>query len=135
MARAGAHGVASEEMDAALRHFGADDNAEWVAGLGAALDARNRIVEDGGGTPREVIVRSVNAPFAQDGFPIEPAYLEALAQRFGGGVRLLDFVRDTEGAHNAINGWVGDQTEDRVPELLAQVLADYADWCSSTPPI
>ena len=51
--------------------------------------------------------------------PLEPAYLEALASRFGAGLRLVDYVAATEAARKLINGWVDDQTEQRIPELLA----------------
>jgi serpin B len=49
---------------------------------------------------------------------LEAAYLEALASRFGSGVRLVDYATDAEAARRMINGWVSDQTERRIPELL-----------------
>jgi serpin B len=55
---------------------------------------------------------------------LRPAYLEALAARFGAGLRLVDYVRETEAARRLINGWVDDQTEHRIPELIAQGLLD-----------
>jgi serpin B len=49
---------------------------------------------------------------------LEQAYLDALASRYGAGLRLVDYVKATEAARKAINGWVSDQTEQRIPELL-----------------
>jgi serpin B len=49
---------------------------------------------------------------------LEQAFLDALAERFGAGLRLADYVDDTEGARKRINGWVAEQTEQRIPELL-----------------
>jgi serpin B len=50
--------------------------------------------------------------------PLEEPYLEALAARFGGGLRLVDYKTQTEEARALINGWVDAQTEHRIPELL-----------------
>jgi serpin B len=50
--------------------------------------------------------------------PLETAYLEALAARFDAGLRLVDYVGDTETARRTINTWVGERTEQRIPELL-----------------
>jgi len=62
----------------------------------------------------------VNAPFAQEDLTFEPAFLQALAQRFDAGVRLVDFETQIEAARQAINDWVAQQTEDRIKEILAQ---------------
>ena len=50
--------------------------------------------------------------------PLEKMYLEALAGRFSGGLRLVDYESQTEQARALINGWVDAQTEHRIPELL-----------------
>jgi len=78
------------------------------------------------GEPATVTLRSVNAPFAQRDYPLETAYLEALAERFGAGLRQVDFVGDPEASRGAINAWVNDQTEARIPELLAEGTIDEA---------
>ena len=59
-----------------------------------------------------------NAPFAQQGWTIEPAYLDALASAFGAGLRLVDYEGDLKAARKTINGWVSDRTAKRIPELL-----------------
>ena len=59
-----------------------------------------------------------NAPFAQQGWTIEPAYLDALASAFGAGLRLVDYEGDLKAARETINGWVSDRTAKRIPELL-----------------
>jgi serpin B len=120
MARAGAKGRTAAEMDAVMHGLGSDANATWVAALDKALNARTATFKDGAGIDREVILRSVNAPFAQQGYPLLPAYLDALAARFGAGLSLVDYAGDPEGSRRAINGWVDDQTEQRIPELLAE---------------
>ncbi len=126
MARAGARGATAAEMDAVMHGLGADANAAWVAALDQSLNARTATFKDAMNESQDVVLRSVNAPFAQQGYPLEDAYLAALAERFAAGVRLVDYIGDPEGARGIINGWVKDQTEDRIPELLAAGTVDQA---------
>jgi serpin B len=124
MARAGARGTTADEMDAVLRELGSDEHAAWIAALDAALGERTRELKDFNGDPQSVTLRIVNAPFGQRGFELERDYLEALAERFGAGLRLVDYIGATEAARAEINGWVADQTEERIEELLAQDTLD-----------
>ena len=63
-------------------------------------------------------MKIANAPFGQRGLAIKPAYLEALALGFGAGLRVVDYEADPEAARALINGWVADQTEQRIKQLL-----------------
>jgi len=119
MARAGARGQTAAEMDAVLRDLGTDEHAAWLAALDSALNSRTGRFPDLAGEPRDVTLRIVNAPFAQRGLALEPAYLDALASRFGAGLRLVDYATAAEAARRLINAWVSDQTEQRIRELLA----------------
>ncbi len=49
---------------------------------------------------------------------LQAAYLDAMAGRYGAGVWQVDYAADPEAARLAINAWVADQTEDRIPEIL-----------------
>ncbi len=118
MARAGARGQTAVEMDAVMHGLASDDNAAWLNALDQALATRSGTFKDDSGADLPVALRIANAPFAQQGMPLEKAYLEALASRFGAGLRLVDYVAATEQARKLINGWVDGQTEHRIPELL-----------------
>jgi serpin B len=120
MARAGARGETAAQMDEVLRSVAADSNAPWLNALDQALTSRSGTFQDMAGKDVDVALRIANAPFAQRDMTLEPAYLEALAARFGAGVRLVDYKTDTEGVRQAINAWVSDQTEARIRELLAK---------------
>ena len=120
MARAGARGQTAAEMDAVMHRLASDDHATWLNALDQVLATRSGTFEDASGAGLPVALRIANAPFAQQGMPLEPAYLEALASRFRAGLRLVDYVAETEAARLLINGWVDGQTEHRIPELLAQ---------------
>ncbi len=118
MARAGARGQTAAEMDAVMRDLGSDANAAWLNALDQALATRSGTFKDDSGQDLAVALHIANAPFAQEGMPLEQAYLEALASRFGAGLRLVDYVGATEDARKQINAWVDEQTEQRIPELL-----------------
>ena len=124
MARAGAKGKTATEMDAVLHNLASDVNASWLNALDAALTARSGTFKDATGQDLAVTLRIANAPFAQKGMALQQAYLDALASRWGAGLRLVDYINATEAARKAINGWVSDQTEQRIPELLQPGVLD-----------
>ena len=45
-------------------------------------------------------------------------FLDNLAQFYGAGMHVLDFIGAPEASRGIINGWVSDQTEAAIPELL-----------------
>ena len=59
-----------------------------------------------------------NALWGQRGFTFKPEYLTLTQANYGAGLREVDYVADTEGARQTINGWVGDQTKGKIPELI-----------------
>ena len=118
MARAGARGATATEMDAVLHDLGSDTYAEAINALDAALTARSGTFPDSSGTDHDVSLRIANALFAQRGMTLDPAFLDAMAGRFGAGVNVVDYAADTEAARLAINAWVAAHTEDRIPHIL-----------------
>jgi serpin B len=120
MARAGAQGQTAAEMDTVMHDLASDGHAGYLAALDQALASRNRTSTDDSGQELPVTLRIANAPFAQEGMPLEAAYLETLAARYGAGLRLVDYVSATEDARQAINAWVDKRTEQRIPELLVE---------------
>jgi serine protease inhibitor len=121
MARAGARGETAAQMDTVMRSIGADALAEAMNALDRALASRSgRFDVYGGESAGEVLLKLANAPFAQEGMPLEQDYLDALASRFAAGVRLVDYRNDPDGAREVVNGWVKKQTAGRIPDLLAE---------------
>ncbi len=118
MARAGARGTTAAEMDEALAANGWDELATGINALQQRLESLDGVWTDDGGTDHALALRMANMAFAQDGWPIEPAYLDAIAEAIGSGLGLVDYQRDTAGARKAINGWVARQTANRIPQLL-----------------
>jgi serpin B len=124
MARAGAKGETATQMDAVLHALASDDHATWLNALDAALASRTGTFKDASQADRDVTLRIANAPFAQKDEAWDHAFLDALAGRFGAGIRLVDYKTAAEPARKAINAWVSDQTEQRIKELLAQGTLD-----------
>ena len=62
----------------------------------------------------------VNAIWAQEGFPILPAYLETIALNYGTGLHLLDFINATEESRLTMNSWVEAQTNSRIQDMLPE---------------
>jgi serpin B len=120
MARPGARGETATQMDAVMHDAASTGNAAWMNSLEQALRQRTATYKDEEGTKRKVTLRVVNSAFLQQGYPFEPAYLDALAQRFAAGVRLVDFRADPAGARKTVNAWVKAKTSGRIPRLLAE---------------
>jgi serpin B len=63
-------------------------------------------------------LKVVNAIWGQRDFSFLSDYLDLLAQNYGAGLRILDFIKSPEPSRVTINQWVSDQTEGRIKDLL-----------------
>ena len=59
-----------------------------------------------------------NALWGQRDYGFRPEFLSLTRSHYGAGLREVDYIDDTEGARRTINGWVGDQTKGKIPELF-----------------
>ena len=64
----------------------------------------------------------VNAIWGQKDYKFLAEFLDVLAEDYGAGLRILDFVSAPEESRITINNWVGDQTEGRIEDLIPQGL-------------
>lgn len=119
MTRPGARGETATQIDAVTHQLATDANAAWMNALDAALSSRTHSFTDANGKAEKVVLRLANSSFAQLDYPFEHAYLVALAQRYGSGIRLVDFQNRPQAARNVINAWVKARTEGRIAHLLA----------------
>lgn len=60
----------------------------------------------------------VNSVWGQQTYPWATPFLDILAQSYGTGVYLEDFVHDFDPARIAINDWVATETADKIQNLL-----------------
>lgn len=112
--------VETESQMASTLHFTLGQESQHPAfnHLDLALSSRGEGAEgqDGEGFRLHVI----NALFGQEGYHFEADFLDTLAENYGAGLQLLDFVNAHEAAREAINLWVEDETEGRIDELLPE---------------
>jgi serpin B len=66
----------------------------------------------------------VNAIWGQKDYNFLSTFLDVLAENYGAGLRILDFINETESSRLTINQWVSDQTEGRIEELIPQGAID-----------
>jgi len=59
-----------------------------------------------------------NAIWAEKTYTFEADFLDTLAENYGAGVNLLDFVNAPDPSRLTINSWVANQTDDKIQNLL-----------------
>ena len=116
----GARGATATEI-ADVIHLAVDD---------ATLHAVRNLIDTALATPpppmgdddtREPFtIRPANSAWGQGGYPFNEDYLRILAQNYGAGLQVVDYVQDPEGSRQIINGWVEEATEDRIEDLIPE---------------
>jgi serine protease inhibitor len=152
MARIGARGLTADQLDTffGFPTRGRDDAFNAITATIATGHVPSRPVGSGaissrkpGDPPASPTVRAGNALFLQDGFPVDAAFLKALAADYGTGVRVVDFM--TSDAIPALDAWVSAQTAGRITKLfesldpatklvLANVVFFQGDWTRAFDP-
>ncbi len=59
-----------------------------------------------------------NAIWGQTGYPFKSSYLDLIAESYGAGIHLVDFIKSAEKARKTINNWVEDQTNGKIKDLI-----------------
>jgi serpin B len=62
----------------------------------------------------------VNAIWGQKNYEFLTEFLDVLAENYGAGLRILDFIAEAEKSRVTINDWVSDQTEGRIEDLIPE---------------
>ena len=119
MTRAGAAGNTARQMDEVF-HFPPVGLGEGFRALDAALAAP--MVRDGYGRNAKEIpayeIAVANRLFGQQGFAFKPPFLDQMRDDYGAALEQLDIEGDPSGARSRINGWVEEQTRERIKDLL-----------------
>jgi len=125
MTYAGARGETAEQMADTLQFILEQDKLHpafnW---LDAELASRGEGAEgkDGEGFRLNI----VNAIWGQKDYEFLSDFLDVLAENYGAGLRVLDFINETEQSRVAINKWVNKHTEGRIKDLIPQGAID--EW-------
>jgi len=119
MTYAGARGETAEQMADTIRFLLEQDRLHpafnW---LDAELASRGEGAQgkDGEGFRLNI----VNAIWGQKDYEFLSEFLDLLAENYGAGLRILDFINETEESRLAINEWVSDQTEGHIEDLIPE---------------
>lgn len=121
MTLVGADGVTAEEMSTVL---GADQQGDrWHKGVNALtahIDGLAGEQERSDDSKAEIALATANQLFGQHGAPWQPDFLDLLAKEYGAALRAVDFETAAEQARTLINGWVEDQTHDKIVDLIPE---------------
>jgi serpin B len=117
MTYAGAATTTATEMASAL-HFALPPAQLHPAfnALDQTLASRGQGFLGGDGGPMQVDI--TNAVWAERTYTFEADFLDTLAENYGAGVNLLDFVNAPDPSRLTINAWVAGQTNNRIQNLL-----------------
>jgi len=123
MTYAGARGETAQQMTDTLHFLLNQDRLHpafnW---LDAELASRG---EDAQGKDGERFrLNIINAIWGQKDYEFLSDFLDVLAENYGAGLRILDFINETEESRLAINQWVSYQTESRIKDLIPQDAID-----------
>src|SRR3990172_2047251 len=121
MTYAGARGDTEAEMVRTLHFLSQDRLHPALNALDLALAHRAEQAPEGG-EPLQLDI--ANSVWGQPDYDFASAYLDTLALYYGAGLRLVSFAEDPEGSRRAINEWVSEQTQGRIPELLPEGIID-----------
>uniref|UniRef100_A0A8D1W8X8 Leukocyte elastase inhibitor n=1 Tax=Sus scrofa TaxID=9823 RepID=A0A8D1W8X8_PIG len=72
------------------------------------------------------ILKLANRLFGEKTYHFLPEFLASTQKTYGAELASVDFLRASEEARKAINEWVKEQTEGKIPELLASGVVDSA---------
>ena len=121
MTAAGARGNTEREI-ATVLHFPTED----VAGK-ASFISRERVVASFGSLQEDLVasretrgyeLHIANSLWGQEGYPFKESFLDLVAEHFGGGFNVADFVRNAEVERVRINAWVEEATREKIEDLI-----------------
>lgn len=65
-----------------------------------------------------------NAIWSQKGADFEGDFLDGLAVNYGAGIHEVDYMQDVATARQAINQWIANETENKIPKLIPDNVLD-----------
>ena len=123
MTYAGARGMTENQMAETL-HFSPQNKLHSALNsLDLELSKRGQATSKDE-TPLQLDI--ANAVWAEQTFSFLKDYLDVIAQNYGAGIQLADFIHRHEAIREEINGWVNSQTNDKIQDLIPAGVLDPA---------
>ncbi len=117
MTYAGARGGTADEMARALRFTLPQERLHPAFGwLDLQLENRGQGAQGKDGQPFRLSVS--NSLWGERQASFASPFLDTLAQHYGAGIKLLDFIASPDPSRLRINDWVAQRTEQRIRNLL-----------------
>ncbi len=123
MTYAGARGETEQQMANTL-HFILSQDQLHTAFNGLDLELAGRGEGAAGKDEEGFRLNIVNAIWGQKDYEFLVEFLDVLAENYGAGLRLLDFISAPEESRITINDWVSDETEGRIEDLIPPGVID-----------
>lgn len=115
----GASGVTQEEMMRVL-HFPADKEklGKSFAALNQSLNKAQQTSARYDAPAKALQLHVANRLFGQSGYEFRKPFLSGVQDHFPAPLRSMNFRKDPGNARAEINGWVAEQTRDRIRDLI-----------------
>jgi serpin B len=117
MTYGGARGETAVQMANTL-HYQLPQGALHPAFNALGIELANRGEGAQGKDGKGFRLNIVNAIWGQKDYKFISSYLDLLAENYGAGLRVLDFIKSPDPSREVINQWVSDQTEGRIKDLI-----------------
>lgn len=114
MTYAGAHGETAQQMAHAL------DFSLPSSDLHAAFDKLDLELEGRAQDGKGLKLNIADSLWGERTMKFNQPFLDTLAADYGAAMHVVDFVNAPDAARTAINGWVSDETNDKIPNLLGK---------------
>ena len=113
MVYAGAKGETAQQMA---------DTLHWTLPqerLHPALNVLNLALANRDGEEEEDFqLHIANAVWGQKGLDYLPDYLKVLAESYGTGIQIVDYMKNATDAEKIINNWISEQTAGQIPKIV-----------------
>jgi serpin B len=117
MAMAGTDGTTEQQMRDVLHiTLPRDQFDPAFSALNANLTDRESSVPPDSGDVFQFNV--ANSLWAQESFPFRQSYIDQMQSYYDGGLFTVDFVSVPDAVRERINGWIADQTQDKIRDML-----------------
>ena len=115
MTYGGAAGTTAEEMSRTMHYTLGQEKLHPAMNT---LDLSLKFYQGERAEDSKFKLNLVNSLWGQKGYSFLAEYLDLLAENYGAGLRILDFVGNPEGSRKTINDWVSDETEQKIEDLI-----------------
>ena len=119
MTYAGARGETAKQMADTL-HYQLDQSSLHLAFNSLVIELGKRGEGAKGKDGEGFRLNIVNAIWGQKDYKFLSTYLDLLAENYGAGLRVLDFIKNPNQSREVINQWVSDQTGSRIKDLIPE---------------